>query len=286
MSVPTKFHILLLFLPIVSSILMTKPKGSPKVSMHWFRKGLRLSDNPALLAAIHNASRCFPLYVLDGDSYQLLRCTANRANFLLECLSDLDYRLQTVGSQLYVTKGDPTTELPKLWKEWGITHLYYEADETGEPYACQRDTTIQNLAKAQNVTVETFYQETLHPLKNYVDKAGKKPPGTMGVFTTLLATMPPIQPPKPPPVKGDFPKQPLQDHNNTYQLPKSILHLPWPRHTPRHLVTPIWGPAQSTHLTPLVHGGETLALQQLQQQITNRPSFTASFQKPDRKSHV
>ena len=280
MSVPTKFHILLLFLPIVSSILMTKPKGSPKVSMHWFRKGLRLSDNPALLAAIHNASRCFPLYVLDGDSYQLLRCTANRANFLLECLSDLDYRLQTVGSQLYVTKGDPTTELPKLWKEWGITHLYFEADETGEPYACQRDTTIQNLAKAQNVTVETFYQETLHPLKNYVDKAGKKPPGTMGVFTTLLATMPPIQPPKPPPVKGDFPKQPLQDHNNTYQLPKSILHLPWPRHTPRHLVTPIWGPAQSTHLTPLVHGGETLALQQLQQQITNRPSFTASFQKP------
>ena len=36
-------------------------------SIHWFRKGLRLHDNRALLEACDGASSLFPLFVMDSD---------------------------------------------------------------------------------------------------------------------------------------------------------------------------------------------------------------------------
>ena len=37
------------------------------ISIHWFRKGLRLHDNRALLEACEEASAVYPLYVVDSD---------------------------------------------------------------------------------------------------------------------------------------------------------------------------------------------------------------------------
>ena len=38
--------------------------------------------------------KLYPVYVLDGDCYQLLQSSALRANFLVECLQDLDKNLR------------------------------------------------------------------------------------------------------------------------------------------------------------------------------------------------
>ena len=37
----------------------------PVRAIHWFRKGLRLHDNPALLAAIKEADQFWPIFILD-----------------------------------------------------------------------------------------------------------------------------------------------------------------------------------------------------------------------------
>ena len=34
-------------------------------AIHWFRKGLRLHDNPALLKACEGSSELYPVFVLD-----------------------------------------------------------------------------------------------------------------------------------------------------------------------------------------------------------------------------
>ena len=36
-------------------------------SVHWFRHGLRLHDNPALLAALRDAEELYPIFILDGE---------------------------------------------------------------------------------------------------------------------------------------------------------------------------------------------------------------------------
>ncbi|CAN0093381.1 unnamed protein product, partial [Laminaria digitata] len=41
------------------------PSSSTPVSVHWFRKGLRLHDNRALLEACDEADVLYPLFVVD-----------------------------------------------------------------------------------------------------------------------------------------------------------------------------------------------------------------------------
>jgi len=47
--------------------------------------------------------------------------------------SDLDDSLKTMGSRLYVVRGNPVEELPRLFKDWKVTRLTFESDT--EPYA-------------------------------------------------------------------------------------------------------------------------------------------------------
>ncbi|EJK43782.1 hypothetical protein THAOC_37740, partial [Thalassiosira oceanica] len=58
-----------------SLLVIMSAKSGENVAMHWFRKGLRLHDNPALLHALSltkNGGSIFPVYVVDPNSYQLL----------------------------------------------------------------------------------------------------------------------------------------------------------------------------------------------------------------------
>ena len=63
-------------------------------SLVWFRKGLRLSDNPALLQAIGTEgkeAKCFyPVFVIDPHFIKPNFVGSNRLQFLLESLRDLD----------------------------------------------------------------------------------------------------------------------------------------------------------------------------------------------------
>lgn len=65
-------------------------------SIHWFRKGLRLHDNPALLAAATDCRRLHPLFILDPSRG---RAGANAQRFLLDALQDLDGSLREMGSR-------------------------------------------------------------------------------------------------------------------------------------------------------------------------------------------
>lgn len=54
-------------------------------ALHWFRKGLRLHDNAALLAALrHTTGHVFPVYVLDPWFARPEFVGVLRYNFLLE----------------------------------------------------------------------------------------------------------------------------------------------------------------------------------------------------------
>lgn len=64
-------------------------------SLMWFRKGLRLHDNPALLAAIEGAKHVYPVFILDpyflrpdpsAPSPGSTRVGINRIQFLLQSL--------------------------------------------------------------------------------------------------------------------------------------------------------------------------------------------------------
>ena len=256
----------------------TMGKGSVN-AMHWFRKGLRLSDNPALVACLEQAPKnVYPVYVLDGNSYQLFRCTPLRANFLVECLQDLDKNLRTLGSRLYVLNGDPTVVLPEKWKEWEITDLSFEEDETGEPYALERDEHIVNLAQSSDIRLFTAPSETLYPLKDYVTKSKNKVPGTMTAFQKVFNGMPQMKKVLPHP--DSFPKnENFEKLSKLYLPPTRPTDLPWPRGIPKSEVESLWDASDCQNLTPLLHGGETLARKALKKKLKDA-NWVATFEKP------
>ena len=109
-------------------------------SLVWFRKGLRLHDNPALIEACRSSSKVYPVFIIDPWFAKPDIVGINRYAFLLDSLKDLDISLKKLGVRLYVLKGKPEEQLPKYLDKWNITLLTFEKDT--EPYACIRDENI------------------------------------------------------------------------------------------------------------------------------------------------
>ncbi|NWW52499.1 CRY2 protein, partial [Pedionomus torquatus] len=161
-------------------------------SIHWFRKGLRLHDNPALLAAVTDCCRLHPLFILDPSSS---RAGANAQRFLLDALRDLDGSLQEMGSRLFVVRGRPEEVFPRLFHAWGTTRLTFEVDT--EPPTRQRDAAVAKLAAQHGVEVIQKVSHTLYDTERVLALNNGKAPLTYRHLQNLLASLGPPEKPAP-----------------------------------------------------------------------------------------
>ncbi len=165
--------------------------------IHWFRKGLRLSDNPALLAALepHEGKHLElkPIFILDPWFVKNARVGENRWRFLVQSLQDLDTQLKTLGSGLYVVRGSPAEVLPDLFKKWNVKRLTFETDT--EPYSVQRDEKIATLARDLNVEVVSKLSHTLFDPQEVLKKNKGATITTYQKFCTVVSSL--GKPPKP-----------------------------------------------------------------------------------------
>ncbi|KAI1893142.1 hypothetical protein AGOR_G00140870 [Albula goreensis] len=163
-------------------------------SIHWFRKGLRLHDNPALREAVRGAGTVRCVYFLDPWFAGSSNLGVNRWRFLLQCLEDLDASLRKLNSRLFVIRGQPANVFPRLFKEWKITRLTFEYDS--EPFGKERDAAIKKLAMEAGVEVCIKTSHTLYDLDRVIELNGGQPPLTYKRFQTLISRMDPPEPPE------------------------------------------------------------------------------------------
>ncbi|WP_126767690.1 DASH family cryptochrome [Aliidiomarina iranensis] len=109
----------------------------------WFRRNLRVADNPAL-TALADSKQAAPLGVFfydqqyTGSWLGMPRCRPLRAKFLWESVQDLQEQLQGLGGELLVQEGEPEDLLPKICQSLGITRVHtqrlfaYEESESAE----------------------------------------------------------------------------------------------------------------------------------------------------------
>ena len=189
-------------------------------SVMWFRKGLRVHDNPALTAACADASSVIPVFVLDPWFMSPDRVGVNRVRFLLESLKDLDENLKAKGSKLLVIHGDPTRVIPAALREWQCTRLCFEKDT--EPYALKRDTAVLELAKKLNIEVHSPSSHTLYDLELLLAKCPKKePPTAYSSFLKIASSLGSV--PKPEPTLSTIPV--LIDSGDSKYLSKDVSSL-------------------------------------------------------------
>ncbi|KAM6107598.1 cryptochrome-2-like [Pterocles gutturalis] len=159
-------------------------------SIHWFRKGLRLHDNPALLAAATDCRCLHPLFILDPSSS---RAGTNAWRFLLDALQDLDGSLREMGSRLFVVRGSPEEVFPHLFRTWGTTRLTFEVDT--ELPARRRDAVVAELAAQHGVEVIQKVSHTLYDTERVLALNDGKAPLTYKRLQSLLASLGPPQKP-------------------------------------------------------------------------------------------
>ncbi|MDP1877898.1 MAG: deoxyribodipyrimidine photo-lyase [Actinomycetota bacterium] len=109
-------------------------------SVMWFRRDLRLRDNPALLAAVASAredgdGRVVPLFVVDPALW--LPSGPVRLEYLLASLGALD---ESLSGALLLQHGDPVEVLPEVVRAAGASSVHVSGDFA--PYGTSRDAAV------------------------------------------------------------------------------------------------------------------------------------------------
>ncbi|MDF2979551.1 MAG: Deoxyribodipyrimidine photo-lyase [Actinomycetospora sp.] len=110
----------------------------------WFRRDLRVHDQPIFEAAAARARRSLAVFVLDP---RLLDPSgARRRTFLYRSLRDLD---ESLGGRLLVVRGDPAEAIPRLAGAVGAGSVHIAADFG--PYGRERDEAVGKALEQRGV---------------------------------------------------------------------------------------------------------------------------------------
>ncbi|MCB0951848.1 MAG: deoxyribodipyrimidine photo-lyase, partial [Microthrixaceae bacterium] len=105
----------------------------------WFRRDLRLVDNPAWAAATHHGQRVAAAFVLDPVPWSL--AGPRRRALLVGHLRSLDRGLRRIGSGLFLAEGDPAIVVPELAERLDVGSVHVNSDVSS--YAQRRDARVR-----------------------------------------------------------------------------------------------------------------------------------------------
>ncbi|NYD43350.1 cryptochrome/photolyase family protein [Nocardioides panaciterrulae] len=112
----------------------------------WFRRDLRLGDNPALLEAAADGD-VLPLFVLDPHLWG--PAGPSRRGYLGASLRSLDASLRQRRASLSVVHGDPVSRLVHAAREVGASRVHVAADYG--PYGQRRDREVEQALAGHGV---------------------------------------------------------------------------------------------------------------------------------------
>jgi deoxyribodipyrimidine photo-lyase len=115
----------------------------------WFRRDLRLADNPALAAALEGGRRVVAVYVHAPDEEGAWRPGAASRWWLDRSLRQLAAELERRGSGLIVRRGHTLPTLLAIARETGATAIHW--NRLYEPQLVARDTAVKAALLEQGV---------------------------------------------------------------------------------------------------------------------------------------
>jgi deoxyribodipyrimidine photo-lyase len=113
----------------------------------WFRRDLRLGDNPALAAALANHDRVLPVYIHAPEEDAPWPPGAASRWWLHHALADLSAQLR---DRLLILRGPSLSTLQGLVQRSGADAVYW--NRLYEPAAIRRDTEVKQALRAAGVT--------------------------------------------------------------------------------------------------------------------------------------
>jgi deoxyribodipyrimidine photo-lyase len=117
----------------------------------WFRQDLRLTDNPALAAAVASGRPIIPLYVLDQTAAPLGGASLW---WLDKSLAALDASLQALGSRLILRRGDPAHQIGEIIAATGAGAVVW--NRLYDKHSVARDSALKSDLRADGIEAQSF----------------------------------------------------------------------------------------------------------------------------------
>jgi deoxyribodipyrimidine photo-lyase len=136
-------------------------------ALFWFRRDLRLADNPGLAAAVAGGRPIIPVFLHDSandKSGGALRW------WLHHSLTALDQSLRERGSRLIVRQGDAAAEIPRLAEETGAEAVY--CNQLEEPWARHQQDAVENRLRADRRALVVGNAALLFDIGSVTTQAG------------------------------------------------------------------------------------------------------------------
>ncbi|MGB2323543.1 MAG: cryptochrome/photolyase family protein [Candidatus Puniceispirillales bacterium] len=149
----------------------------------WFHQDLRLSDHPALTAAIAKGKPVIPVYVYDDMSPGKWAPGGASRWWLDQSLRALDADLRQLGSQLIIMKGSADMVIPALANAHAVSDVY--AHTHHEPWARKMQERLASRLKADGVGFHHSEGVLLFPPGSGLSKVGER----MRVFTPFKRSL-------------------------------------------------------------------------------------------------
>jgi len=115
----------------------------------WFKRDLRVQDNPALALAA-GFGDVLPVYVVEPDLWAQPDASARQWAFVAECVESLRADLAALGQPLLVRTGDVVEVFEKLRLRHGVTRIV-ASEETGNGWTYARDRRVAAWARGKGL---------------------------------------------------------------------------------------------------------------------------------------
>jgi deoxyribodipyrimidine photo-lyase len=126
------------------------------LSIFWFEQDLRLSDNPALTAAV-NQGNVLPIYIIDPDNAGKQHLGAASRWWLHHSLQALN---ESLAGKLNLYQGNAINIIDDLCRRFAITGVYW--NRRYEPWRISREKIIKQQLLSQGVHAESYNGSLLH----------------------------------------------------------------------------------------------------------------------------
>lgn len=132
----------------------------PQVTIFWFRRDLRITDNRGFFNALTHHGNVLPLFIFDTEIIDKLPDKSDRRiAFIYEQIVLINQAFAKKGSALLIKTGKPAEIFAELLRTYNIAAVY--ANEDYEPYATIRDKDVKNLLSQNDISYHLFKDQVI-----------------------------------------------------------------------------------------------------------------------------
>ena len=126
-----------------------------EVSLFWFRRDLRLSDNKGLFHALKHGLPVLPLFIFDSNILgKLENREDSRVTFIFDQVYKLKAEIESLGGSFLIEYGNPIQIIDRLTNEFSVKALFTNKDY--ETYALKRDKQINDILLKKSILFLSF----------------------------------------------------------------------------------------------------------------------------------